>query len=1204
MVDIGYAFVVILFGGSLQQALVGCVTLRVGIVLNSLVNEWGHICVACAHGRPRDSLTSANLLGNHRLLEHLQALVPLLPDRRGHLFVRIPRLSPKQAQFVRVGGFWVGTSISAMLLLGSARLCSQGGLEQSWASSLLAAYGFGTALAMLGAVWSDLSSRSAFGSSPELMACGNVTIMGSLSKGETLAFPARARTLLLRMLEVSQIRGCQSGGGAVQTHGASEPRQLIRKCLNTKRGDLAQRMTRALVARAGAAPATGNAFLVQTHVRYATSGVSTEHEAHPFRFVEASVRGKRRIMRRRDGAWTIEQRHVETALTHNGDMDGIKWRGQVIKFPDLSYFMEHVLGVPNRWVGDSPLLSAAIELFVTRGQWFDSLRLAYHVIAAPKAPDLTQIPAGLRGSERAAAAQRLLADHPVPDRGTLTRWAEFAEEELLEFCKLDPSGLEDDPEHARDRLVERLVKLAERGEFEAVPAERRRGFARAAIDAFFDNDLYVALRKLEPALLGTFGCVVTSTLEPNTLVTLSRGQPLSIGFQRATNTVAVVSERGSLKVRSALDEQVFEERLDMDFCRGEIARVGIVDGGPIHLTLYGISDGREWTPQDLQLAGRVVSLVDNPYMSPVPAKASDRVDEDLNVLGSLLRTLRASWRDPDSYNQQTGAAFREALLKRMRPNLIVVGITNDLWLAEQFVDNLRLAFPGIAAQAISSNFVLREPDSIPVDRDTVVLAVSQSGQDFPTLGALLVLGQKLGPSSGQSLFVMTGEVDSLMGQAVGQQYAKGASFSRRIFVNESGFRPTEAAVATVSAMHHCLSELLLFLVRYGLDEEQFASPPYGLALTSVQLEELELRAKDCVNDHAPAIARSLSDGPVPTLAKQLTQQSSRWKWHIIEGVVGFLALVFVLELNLQLGLGVVPSSAVGWMTGVASAGLGHAPEWLMLGGAILGGQLDVLFYAFLVPAVVWGMRTVQRRTTLHRHGPRELLIGDTRYVHKIIWLLARKLFSLSYGFASIKPYSADPQDELVMTHEPVRGTLVLLGIPDRRRAALSARAEAALMTAKQFDASRSLGGVGAEIVAVGHAQSDVGSFMAGQISLPASDIKETGPVVDRLCDGMYDSWERLLAMAVLLNGTARSVAALGPARYDRSRTKDQVFAPTTAAPVSAASIYQLLSRSNERYEQFQHLALPFDVQRSSWRVGAESVRTTVWKREPRQKSTD
>lgn len=1012
--------------------------------------------------------------------------------------------------------------------------------------------------------------------------CGNVTLMGALVGGETEAFPARQRDLLEAMLRISQMRGAQSGGGAIQVEKGGVARNLIRKCVNTKRGDLARLLTRELLNRARFQKAHDSNFIVQTHVRYATAGITKREEAHPFRYVDVKSRGLRRVFQWAEGKLSLTTRPVETVLTHNGDMDGLKFRGVHIGYDGLGLFLEHVLGVKNRWVGDSPLLAGAIELFLTRGLWLESLRLAFHTVAAPAPPSFDQVPSELRGAERDRELTRLLSTHPTVDKATLHEWEMAAEKLLLEQCG-ESAAIPSAPAEIRrfrEDLAERLSAHFIAQPSPLLSTERLQAFARAAVAAFFDNDLYIALRKLEPSLDGTFGCVVTSTLEPGTLVAFSRGQPLSLGFRRETGLVCVVSERSAMKVVGVDGRPSFDERLDLDLCRGEIARVEVDGDKRINLTLYGISDGGEYDARDLVRNGRLVPLIDNRYVSPLPSEGSDRLSDDANAIPEVLRAARAQWQDPQSFNAQSAIAFSEALFGRRRPRLLLLGITNDLWLAEQFADNLRVLIPGIEVVARSSNEILLEEPRPVIDDDTVVLAVSQTGQDFPTLGALLLL-QASRPGSNDAFFALTGEVDTLMGQAVGQSYAREASFSRRVLSTASGFRPSEAAILTVNAMHFALNELLVVIAREALKLTS-GGGPLRVAIGPTELDTLLTRRDAALDQNVRQIVMDRTANPArDSLAR-------RWTFHVLEGIIAFGLMVVVLELNLRIGLGILPSSLLKLIPNAT------AERWGPVRIAL--GQADVAFYAFLVPLFVWAQRLLQGRPLLHRQGPRELLIGDTRYVHRIVWLFARKLFSLSYGFASLKPYSANAQDELIMTHEPVRGSLVLLGLPDARHAHLGTQAGAALMSAKQFNNSRSLAGSGAEIVTIGHGPAPNGC-PGTHLQLPGAAITPGSRALTLLCEGMFDSWERLLGMQMFLNRIAHGVSRWAPLHYDRSRTKDQVFAPTTAAPVSAAAIYQLLSRSSERYEGNQGAALPFDVVRSDWRGSAPKVRTTVWRRD-------
>lgn len=1013
--------------------------------------------------------------------------------------------------------------------------------------------------------------------------CGNVTLASRLQTGEKSAFPERGRQLLRAMLRVSQMRGAQSGGAALQFRRAGQARQLIRKCVNSKRGDLSSVMARALARGAGGTPAFGGTFIAQSHVRYATAGLTTRNEAHPFRFVDVEQRGVRRVWSFGDGPPTLGIRPIETALTHNGDMDGLRFQRTHLPYAELGFFLERVLGVQNRWTGDSPVLAAAIELYLTQGMWLEALRLAHHLTAAPAAPDFGSIPAKLEGSARARAMRQLMSDYPAPSLATLRAWEGVAEEVFRASLERHSESGGPSSRRQREQLAADLVARLDDPLFSAIPEQRRVAFARAAIDAFFDNDLYIALRKLEPGLDGTFGCVVTSTLEPGSLVTLCRGQPLSLGFDRPSHTACVVSERAALKVPGAGGELALEERIDLDLCRGEIARVLVSAEQPLRLTLYGIADGREYEADELIATGRLVPIRNNPYVSQLPIEAPDRVVADLEAIAPLLGKIRADWQDSRSANRQTAQALADALLRRRQPRLLVIGITNDLWLAEQFVKNLRTLLPALVARAVSSNEILTEASNLNVDGDTVVLALSQSGQDFPTLGALILLKQRLAEVKNDSVFVLTGEIDSLMGQAVGQSYARGAPFSSRIFHNQTGFRPSEAAVATVNATHHTLAELTLLIAAQAQELARWGSPPHGLELSASELGLLQARRDFSVDVQASAITQSQS--PL------LRRQARRWSWHVLEGVVGFAALVLLLELNLQLGLGLVPSRLFTWLGSLAPSSQATLKGAL----AVVGSQADVLFYAFFGALTIWALRRVQGRPAFHRQGARELLIGDTRYVHQLSWLLSKKLFSLSYGFASIKPYSADCQDELIMTHEPVRGTLMLIGLPDARREHLRVRSAAAVMTAKQFNNSRSLAGAGAEIISIGHSPL-APSGLGVHIALERCDLPAARAVVELLIEGMFDSWERLLAMQVFLDRFAQGVSALGPLGYDRSRTKDQVFAPTTAAPVSAAAIYQLLARTSERYAHAPDAPLPFELVSSEWRGSAPPKKTTVWRR--------
>jgi len=491
----------------------------------------------------------------------------------------------------------------------------------------------------------------------------------------------------------------------------------------------------------------------------------------------------------------------------------------------------------------------------------------------------------------------------------------------------------------------------------------------------------------------------------------------------------------------------------------------------------------------------------------------------------------------------------------------------------------------VLAEARSSNDVLKEHSDAPLAEGTIVLAISQSGQDFPTLAALYHLRLRSGERAQERLFVLTGEADTLMGQVVGQCYARKAPWLGRIFANSGGYRPSEAATASANATHMTLCTLVLHVCERALSTPQ---SNHAVAIDAHDLVALYERRDLSADSHAREIV-STEGTQISEVAQRIAQQSRRFGWHVLEGITGFIGAAGVLQTNLQLGIPLRPSGLIGLALDPSASGL---PAAFARGVAT---QLDVLFYLFLAPGIVWLLRLLQGRPMWHRQGTRELLIGDTPYVSRSVWLLSRRLFSLSYGFASIKPYFADNQDDLILTHEPLRGTLAVLGVPDGRRTHLGVHSSAAAMTAKQFASSRSFAGSGAEVVTLG--PSTAGPAPGAHLSLPAAPIARSHRVLDLLLEGMFDSWERMLALQVLVTHMADAIAAFYPVAYDSSRTKDQVFAPTTAAPVSAAAFFGFGSVARN-VMRFSRVSLPFELMERSFvgrasRISDEARRSVV-----------
>ena len=120
---------------------------------------------------------------------------------------------------------------------------------------------------------------------------------------------------------------------------------------------------------------------------------------------------------------------------------------------------------------------------------------------------------------------------------------------------------------------------------------------------------------------------------------------------------------------------------------------------------------------------------------------------------------------------------------------------------------------------------------------------------------------------------------------------------------------------------------------------------------------------------------------------------------------------------------------------------------------------------------------------------------------------------------------------------------------------------------------------------IGHEPTSPVGF--AHLALPSAEVVARGRALDLLIEGMYDSWERMLAMQSLMARVAEIVSGVRPLAYDSSRTKDQVFAPTTASPVSAG----FLGRGGLVKEllRFTRISIPFEIVARRTRLTATVV---------------
>jgi hypothetical protein len=227
------------------------------------------------------------------------------------------------------------------------------------------------------------------------------------------------------------------------------------------------------------------------------------------------------------------------------------------------------------------------------------------------------------------------------------------------------------------------------------------------------------------------------------------------------------------------------------------------------------------------------------------------------------------------------------------------------------------------------------------------------------------------------------------------------------------------------------------------------------------------------------------------------------------------------------------------------------------------------------------LRYFQGRQLLARIGKRTLVIGDVPWVNQLLKSYVSKLFSLSYGIASLEVHAANPEDDLLHDygHRVVRGTLLFLGVPDGRRSQkLKQKESAAIMTGKQADGVRNID-VGPEVVVMGSNPEIANKGFSNAIILESNDdcfyfrddsfyfkdrnAEDQKALIEELRESRFGAFERLLASYVFFWALAKKVASFPFLRYQHWKSQSRTKIMTTAAPVAGISI---ASSEKKRYQ--------------------------------------
>ena len=442
---------------------------------------------------------------------------------------------------------------------------------------------------------------------------------------------------------------------------------------------------------------------------------------------------------------------------------------------------------------------------------------------------------------------------------------------------------------------------------------------------------------------------------------------------------------------------------------------------------------------------------------------------DLDDIPSVLRSVTREWSDPRSLMRLAASDFVHLfsdVRERHRPeggratDVLITGIESSLWLGEQFAADLKILFPSINAVALSANKLLGALEEVPrmvhfagytrlrsddLYRDRpLVICISQSGQTFATLHATRLLLRMLGGN----VFLLTGARDSKMRDAVIDALGPEAG-ERRVLHNLSGVRPCEPSTVAAAAMHHTLTEFLIYVGQCAcmVADSEVSSPRRGgrrqggggegkgkgrgrkgsrafdseMAIGKEDLIDFR-DLVDSLHDDLPEMINR--EG---RLNQRLRAKGQQWARHVTEPwrvmvLSGAYILVTVIS----------GYPIFGFLFGCATGFSADSPG--LVGVQYALRVLDALFYIFLPKTFSYLLRYLEGRTILARHGKRTLVICDVPYVYKNLENYVSKLFALSYSFINLEVHGTSAHDEMVhrFTHRVSRGVLMLLGRPDGR----------------------------------------------------------------------------------------------------------------------------------------------------------------------------
>ena len=921
--------------------------------------------------------------------------------------------------------------------------------------------------------------------------CGNFGII--LVQDAWLKNTSKALDVLQRMVQVTMVRGAQSGG--VVAFSTEDERPVIAtrsRVVNKKRTDLSNLLRRQLWW-----DTMGKAVRVYAgHTRFATSSKATLEGTHPQQWSPPSK-------------WTcfntrtnkFESNRVGNFVTHNGDFDFFNVHGTTYDLQAVQGWLECVTKVPLPAQVDSCAVAGLIDILRSGRSFGLSCRFALAL--------------GMRNCQI-----KLYPKFPEKDFfESIGKAFEEAMTGLLntstfEQINCDPSLRSTLATKAKSVLVgdstksngERLRTLLPQDETDQLFV-----FCRIAVDAFFDNDLFWTTNTFLSNAKGSFGLCTSSTLDSDRQVCLAaRGQTMSVAFYARKGIICYGSEAAAVKAcldvdlnssdplqRSLGDVDNDVVRLDLDDLGGEVLCLDWGTVNPVskphrglqqHKLIYGavtaILKSSTSSSHCNELYHRMTRLTRNELINPLKLDPKDPVRQDIEDIPRVLKGIQDGWHSAHattSMNRLAAFTLSRCLRARLEDHvrneskgsldILVTGCEVSLWVGEQFASDLQKAFPKLSIAAISSNKLLGlygQSLSVPCIgfpfapktadlHETIVIIVSQSGGTFSPLACSNLL-----QSATKNLFVVTSEWDTQVGKqlrGIDRDDTGDSLFNCRIFSTGTGLRAAEPCTLTVAATHQLLTQLFGYISALILSDDRFRRVS-GAKVTEHDLSILERCNQDNIGALSDIVGTdaygySLKARNITSVEGELRKSGDLWSEHILENTRAYILSALYI-------FGTVVSGHA--LATALSTSFGLKSDW-----KYLFHFLDAAIYFWLPQINITLIRMFQRRNLLHRMVGRTVVIGDVPWVSQCAEALLSKLFACSYSIAGLNVLSGNPSDHLVHrhTHRVVRGTLLVCGRPDGRLSALSTAEASVCLSVNQACSIQSYGGT-CESITIGH----------------------------------------------------------------------------------------------------------------------------------------